>query len=213
MAVLLTVHVAVAPLSILAAMQNMRGLGTVVERAAESLPADGGVREQWVVIVNTPTAFISGYGPVLQALNGRPVPARTLILGSSLYATEVERRDEHTLVLRPEAGYLAPPGTPRPGAEAPVFLPFYLLQMLDHLFRDVEADPFGLGERVELTGLTVEILAVADGRPSAVGFRFDRRLEDPLLRWLRWDDGVYRPFAPPAPGGTVTLAAPRLPLP
>ncbi len=208
-ALLLAVHVVIAPLSIQAAMQNMKGLGVVVERAASSLPADEAVSEQWVVIVNTPTAFVSGFGPVLQALDGRPVPARTLILGSSLHAIDVERRDEHTLVLRPEAGFLAPSGTPRPGVEPATANPLYVLQVLDNLFRDHDVDPLELGERIELNGLTVEILDIADGRPSEVGFRFDRPLEDPVLRWQRWEGGVYVPFKLPGVGASVTLGPPR----
>jgi len=36
-------------------------------------------------------------------------------------------------------------------------------------------------------------------------FHFDRPLEDPTLRWLCWQDGVYVPFTPPAVGATVHL--------
>ena len=206
---LVAVHVVIPPLSIQGAMQNMKGLGLTIERAAASLPVDDQVREQWVVIVNTPTAFVSGFGPVFQAMNGQPVAARTLILGSSMYPIEVERRDEQTLVLRPEGGFLAPPGTPRPGSKAPSFHPLYILQMFDHLFRDQAADPLELGERIELEGVTIEILGLEEGRPSSVSFRFDRSLEAAKLRWLQWQDGVYLPLKLPEIGQTVTLGLPR----
>ena len=47
----------------------------------------------------------------------------------------------------------------------------------------------------------------SDGRPREVVFRFDRPLEDPSLRWLHWDDGLYAPFTLPQPGETVSLPA------
>jgi hypothetical protein len=45
----------------------------------------------------------------------------------------------------------------------------------------------------------------ADGRPAEARFRFDRPLDDPSLRWLRWEDGVYVRFEPPPVGEKVTL--------
>ena len=48
----------------------------------------------------------------------------------------------------------------------------------------------------------------SDGRPREVVFRFDRPLEDPSLRWLHWDDGLYAPFTLPQPGETVSLPVP-----
>jgi len=38
--------------------------------------------------------------------------------------------------------------------------------------------------------------------------RFDRHLEDTSLRWVRWDDGRYSPFVPPAVGDSIRLPAP-----
>ena len=35
---------------------------------------------------------------------------------------------------------------------------------------------------------------------------------DPSLRWVRFDDGIYVPFSPPAIGARVSLAATRSPL-
>lgn len=212
--ILIVVHVVFAPLGILAGMRDMGRLGAVIEQAALSLPADERLREQRVVIVNTPAAFVSNFGPVIRALRREPVPARSLILGSSLYSIAVERRGDRTLAVRPEAGFLPPPGTPRPGDDsAPPVSPNYVFQMLDHLFRDVRADPLELGERIELSDVTIEVTGVEDGRPSEMSFRFARPLEDGSLRWLRWDDGVYVPFELPADGETVVLEPARIQLP
>ena len=61
--------------------------------------------------------------------------------------------------------------------------------------------------------MTVLIEALTtDGRPRDVVFRFARRLEDPSMRWIRWQEGIYVPFTPPQLGETVRLPAARGPL-
>ena len=63
-----------------------------------------------------------------------------------------------------------------------------------------------LGQRVELTGMTVTVTALTeDGRPAEAAFRFSVPLEDTSLRWLNWKDDMFQPFAPPAVGETVVL--------
>ena len=47
----------------------------------------------------------------------------------------------------------------------------------------------------------------ADGRPAEAAFRLGMKLENPLFRWLRWEDGEYVPFVLPAVGETLTLPA------
>ena len=83
--------------------------------------------------------------------------------------------------------------------------------VLDWLFRGPDR-PLEAGQVVELDGMSVEVTEVtAAGEPREVLFRFDRPLEDSSLRWVRWDDGVFVPFLPPPPGGTVNLPVPRGP--
>ena len=38
-------------------------------------------------------------------------------------------------------------------------------------------------------------------------FRFGVPLEDPSLRWVRWEDGAFVPFEPPQLGETSRLEA------
>ena len=95
---------------------------------------------------------------------------------------------ERTLVMKPQGGFFG--------------LPF------DNVFRG-PSHPLKVGDRVKLTGMTVEINALTeDARPDQVSFRFSVPLEDPSLRWLRWEEG-YVPFAPPAVGRSVLLPAAR----
>lgn len=204
---LLVVHLVIAPFGFLAATPAMRNFGGLMDRAARSLPSDNDVAEQQLFILQTPTAFLSVYGPVVGALDGRPAPRHTHVLGSSIYPIEVERSNERTLVLRPQWGFLAPSGLARAGLSEgqPLFEPLYMLTQFDRLFRDV-GERFKEGEQIELAGLTVEVAALTDdGRPAEVIFTFDRPLEDPSYRWVRWKDGVYVAVEPPAVGELLRL--------
>ena len=100
---------------------------------------------------------------------------------------ELSRLDERTLVVRPEWGYLSSP--------------------IDTLARGL-GHPMRLGQRVELTGVTIEVTALTDdGRPAEATCRFEMPLEDPSLRWLRWKDGAFVEFRPPGVGERVRLPA------
>ena len=69
-----------------------------------------------------------------------------------------------------------------------------------------------LGERVELTGMTVEITELSDdGRVMEASFRFAVRLEDSSLRWLIWKDDHFEPFVPPAIGEVLRFPRAKLP--
>ena len=200
------IHLVFSPLALATTAAKVRIFGTIISRAAESLPSDPAVREQTVLIVNTPSAFFSIYGPLMQGLEGHAIPSRTLTLGSGIYPMTISRPAANCVAIRPEGGYLVPPGTPRPGHKTSqtAFHPAYFHQMLDRLYRD--ATPFRIGERIIYGGATVEVTEVTDdGRPIAVRVHFDVDLEDPSLRWLQWKNGAYAPFEPPAVGETVTL--------
>jgi hypothetical protein len=202
------IHLVLAPLGLATTALNVKTFGAFFERAAESLPSDSAVTEQTALIVNTPSVFISAYGPLMQTLDGRPVPNRTLVLGSGIYRTTIGRPGPNSLTIRPDGGYLAPPGSPATRQEETLaaFHPGYFHQMLDTLYRD--DTPFRVGERIDYGGATIEVLEVTlDGRPAEVSFRFDVELEDPSLCWLQWHKGAYIPFAPPAIGETVILPA------
>jgi hypothetical protein len=202
------IHLVFAPLGLATTALNVKTFGTFFEGAAASLPSDPAITERTVLIVNTPSVFISTYGPLMQALDGRPVPRRTLVLGSGIYPTTISRPGPSTLTIRPGGGYLAPPGSPATGPDAKLgtFHPGYFHQMLDTLFRD--RTPFRVGDRIELGEAVVEVIEIYDdGRPVAASFHFQSGLEDPSLRWLQWNEGIYIPFEPPAVGETVVLPA------
>jgi hypothetical protein len=205
---LVVIHLVVAPLGLATTTLNLKTFGAFFERSAGSLPSDPAVTEQTILIVNTPSVFISTYGPLMQALDGHLVPNRTLVLGSSIYPTTISRPGPNTLTIRPDGGFLASPGSPAPGHETTLgaFHPGYFHQMLDTLYRD--DTPFRVGQRIELGDAIVEIVEVTnDRRPAEVSFHFDSELEDPSLRWLQWHQSIYIPFNPPPVGETVVLPA------
>jgi hypothetical protein len=209
---MVVIHVVLAPLGLAMASAKVRMVGGFIEPAARSLPTHPEVTDQTVVIVNVPSAFLSVYSPLIQGLQGRTVPGRTLTLASGIYPMTVIRRAADVLTIRPDGGYLASPGSPRPGDEKnqPAFNPLHFCQMLDYLYRD--STPFEAGELIDYGGIIVEILAVSeDGRAEEVSFAFDVELEHPSLVWLKWEDGVYRPFSLPAVGESTVLPMARVP--
>ena len=206
---LAVVHLVIAPGSLLVSTRNLLTFRSVLDTAAASLPTDEGVRDRQLLIVNAPVIMTSFFLPVIQSLEGRPVPARTLILASGMHPIELHRRDAHTITLRPHAGFFPPVGTPDPDAGTPPrrFDPRYVFQVLDRLFRD-DAHPMRRGQRVELTGLTIEITALTDdGRPAEAAFRFEHPLDDTGYQWLQWGEGQFVPLNLPAPGESTTLPA------
>ena len=200
------IHLVFSPLALATTAHKVGMFGTIISRAAESLPSDPGVREQTALIVNTPSVFFSIYGPLMQGLKGHAIPNRTLTLGSGIYPTTIARPAPNVLAIRPSGGYLVPAGSPQPGQEGtqPAFHPAHFYQMLDHLYRDTT--PFRVGDFIDYGGALVEIAeATEDGRPLEVRVHFDVELEDSSLRWLQWKNGAYAPFELPAVGDTVTL--------
>jgi len=65
------------------------------------------------------------------------------------------------------------------------------------------------GQKVELKDMTIDVLEVEEGLPSAVKFRFSVPLEDASLVWFHWQDNGYVPFTPPAIGETINFEGAR----
>jgi hypothetical protein len=211
-AFLLVIHFVFAPIGLLAAPKNVARFGEVLARAAASLPSDPAVARQWVLVVNVPTNFVAIYGPLLQLMRGNVAPSRMLVMGSGIHSVTVSAPDEYTIVVRQEGGWAAPHGSAPPGRDSshPLFDIRYAFTLFDELFRDER--PMRLGRRIELTGMVIEITELTqDGRAAEATFRFRDPLSDPGHRWLQWDNGVFIPFTPPAPGERITLPPVQVP--
>jgi len=169
-------------------------------------------RQQDVVIVNAPSPFHFIYLPSLRSLQNQPMPAHIRILAPAYFAADVTRLDTHTLVVRPEHGYLIPPGA-RMGTNRHRLPAFHFVYMYQHLDKFFRSDTFAItiGHRADLMGMRAEVTALTDdGRPSEARMRFAVPLEDPSLKWLEWDWKTHRyaPFVPPEVGQTVRIPGP-----
>lgn len=180
-------HGIISPLNLPLRSASPMGPQYVLDRLYLKQPPIGS-QDQDVIILNAPTIFCVMTSPLIWASDNAPMPKHMRVLSSSLFQpVDVYRTDAQTLVVRPTPGFLA--------------------WMDDRLCRG-EDRPMTLGQTVELTGMSVEVAAMTwDGRPAEAVFRFDKRLEDPSLRWLQWKDGGFVPFTPPAIGESVTVKA------
>ena len=185
---LLVLHLGLAPVGLWYGAGNPFGppelMGAFDLRA--ELPDE--VVDQDLIVVNPPSPIHVSYYLITAELDGRTVPRRLRSLATGMTPMTVHREDERTIVIRPRAGFMA--------------------MLLSRLMRS-ERYPMSVGESVELTGMRVEVLEIsADGEPTAARFEFDVPLEDSSLRWLRWREGRFEPFAPPPVGEETTLVPP-----
>jgi hypothetical protein len=179
-------HLIIAPPALAFRAANPMMPKKIIKKLSINKPFDSSIRNQDLVIVNPPLAFVVMTSPVLWESDFQFMPRRLRVLTSSLLRpVKIYRPDFNTLVIQPEYGYYP--------------------WVLDALFRH-EKHPFSVGDRVELTGMTVEILELTgDNRPAKAAFTFSVPLEDPSLRWLQYKDGSFIPFSPPAVGENVVL--------
>jgi hypothetical protein len=208
--VLILVHLVIAPLNLLMAAKTFRLVGQVLDSAMDSFPSDEAIRDQTVVIVLSPSGFLSVHAPLHYALQGLPVPRRATTLCSTFGPATATRVDEHNIDLRPAHGFMAfaDGRTAQPGL-APIDIA-NVFAMLDRVFRDSD-DLLAVGESVRLTGLTITVTEVdAAGRPAEVRYRFDAPLDSPALRWITWAPTGFEPTTPPAVGESKTYEAPRI---
>jgi hypothetical protein len=179
-------HFIIAPPALAFRAANPMVPKKIIKKLSIYKPFDSSIRNQDLVIVNPPLAFVVMASPVLWESDFQFVPRRLRVLTSSLLRpVKIYRPDSNTLVIQPEYGYYP--------------------WVLDALFRH-EKHPFSVGDRVKLAGMTVEILELTgDNRPAEAAFTFSVPLEDPSLRWLQYKDGSFVPFTPPDVGESVVL--------
>ncbi|MBM4363881.1 MAG: hypothetical protein FJ104_14465, partial [Deltaproteobacteria bacterium] len=171
-------HLGIAPLWLPLRARGPSDVRTLLARADRSLPSGAEVRGKTVVLVNPPADAFAGYLPMWRAAEGREGPARLRWLATGASRLTIERTSARRLRVESEGGFL---------------------RLASERMQRSLARPFQVGERVEIPGLTVEVLSLtADGRPLAVSAELDLRLEDPDLRLYEWSDGGYVPFRIPA---------------
>ncbi len=204
---LVGVHLVLAPLVFPASAISMRFVSNALERIYTTLPAGTAVANQTLVFANTFGSISDLVWVQARIHRGDPLPARTVHLNASWSAAKITRVDANTLSVQPHGGYLRPRRWTPQGEATPLSFQ-YLGQHLDSLTRSPD-HPMELGDKVELTAATIEVVSLTDdGRPAEVTFSFSVPLEDPSLRWLAVTTDGYVPFAVPAIGQTVAVRAP-----
>ena len=184
--VMLIIHLFLSP--VVLALHSAMPIGPDTSQKILGQPpfTDPDIAECDLVIVNPPDTLPCCYIPLILQCQDRPIPKNLRILTSSiLQPVTIHRSDKYSLIVQPKHGFMA--------------------WAFDQLFRRPE-NGFRIGEKVELTGVTVEITELTgDGRPAAAAFTFDVPLEDETLRWLQWKNWHFEPFVPPDVGETVVL--------
>jgi hypothetical protein len=189
---LVAFHVALAPLVL-----AVRATAPLAPRSLENVLSlrmtfDKSIEEQDLIVVNPPVMGFVGMCLFTFEHDELPSPRAIRALAPGNLPMTVKRTDDRTLEVEPEAGYLE--------------------LFVDQLFRD-EQHPLHLGEQVRVSRMTATVLEVnQDGRPQRVAFRFEAPLEDPSVRWLRFQAGKFVPWKPPPLGEQVTLSPEWKPL-
>ncbi len=182
-AALAVINVVLAPPLLVARSRSMVTIGRVLDRADAGIPHDPSIATRTVILANAPSDAFGGYLPLMRASRGQPRPAHIYWLATGTSAVTIERTGERTLRITPEGGFLR--------------------YEVDRMLRTGAG--FRAGERIPLSGLTIEIETARGGHALSALAHFDRPLDDPSLLWLRWGERSYVPFTPPALGGSATL--------
>lgn len=185
--VFIAIHLIFAPIGLALRAGAPAGSPAFVRRATAADALDASVEGRDLIVVNSPLVFFTHFIPAACEAHHRSMPRRLRVLAPAIPSVTIHRPDDRTLVIRPADGFLS--------------------YIFDRLFRDGGA-PMHLHDRVELTGLTIEMTEITpDARPAEATFRFDVPLEDPGLAWLQWKDDRFQPFTPPPVGVTIELHA------
>ena len=177
--VLMVLHLVVSPIRL--AQSATRASDAWLERASDSIPTDPVVRHQLVVIVNVANPLTVPYSFFIKTVKGQPIPAHTRVLSSGDGPVSVYREDARTIRIRWQGRQ-------------------------DHMFFRAKEQPMAPRERIRLTGTEIAVTALTeDGWPTEATFCFDQNLDDPELRWLRWESGSFVGFRPPAVGETIVV--------
>jgi hypothetical protein len=182
------VHLVFAPLLLLVRCTWPLGPPSLHRQLELDMPVGPEDADRDFVLLTAPSLLHVAEFMVRRSGEGEPVPRSVRLVSPTLAAVRVERVDERTIAVRP-----APP---------------YLALVMDQLFRP-PSSPFGVGDEVRLSGMRAVIAELdAKGRPSEVRFQFDVSLEDPSLKWFRWESGSFVQCAPPTPESPLELDTP-----
>lgn len=162
-----------------------------------------GIENENVIVINYPCPLVSAYVPSYKAYFHQPLPRTVRALVPACTSFKVQRTDDKTLVIRSQGPDIFSCDDVGHIHAAYVFSTCNLLLCAPHCKK---------GDRIDLNGLTVEVLeSDAAGLPSCVAFRFNTSLDSPDFRWLWFDWRTFSApaFKMPAIGQSVTLSGPQ----
>jgi len=182
---LIVVHVVIAAPLQLAMSTSISSQEPIYANPPRSLPDDPRLEAQRLVIVNAPNTFYGQYTLIVRRFDSKPAPRSILMLAPGTSSFTLERSSEHALSIEAKDGWLGSP--------------------FDNVYRD-SIERFPNNYQVRLSDVEIRVVALTeDGRPKRAHFTFERELEDDSLRWVRYEDGRYVPFEPPAVGKTAVI--------
>lgn len=186
---LLLIHIALASVLLPLRISFLAStFGSIVPRAAATLPPSELFPDHTLVMLNAPDPLVAVYSVSYRFLQtqklGDAIRLLSVVQRGSLLVT---RTDEKTLVLEPSEGFLHDP--------------------LSSVFRSPSL-PMSVGQQVTLSNMTATVLSVSpQGIPTRVAFRFERVLEDSSYLWVIWKDRGFVPFPLPRIGQIQLLPA------
>jgi len=182
------IHLVLAPVSLVVSATGIVRIDQKVEQVSRGLPSGPEFKNKKYVIINNPvpTLFVLCVF-AHRAVRGEYTPLIGLADGESPLI--IKRIDPYTIDIRAEKGSIT-------GYDIPFVKKNNRFSMSG-------------GQKVELKDMTIDVLEVEEGLPSAVKFRFSVPLEDASLVWFHWQDNGYVPFTPPAIGETINFEGAR----
>ena len=179
-------HLVVAPITLLVYTSGLNVAHYLIRHYSSAMPYDDDISQKTVILVNPPFELMGGYISQVRSAHGESVPAKIWPMASGELPLAVSRVDERSLEIESEMG---------------------LLDTDFGKFLRGPSHPMQLGQRIELSGMSVEVLELLDNwQPSRVHVRFTRHLDDPSLLFLRWDGRAFRPYSVPAVGDSERFA-------
>lgn len=146
---------------------------------------DRRVARQDLVLLNSFEPMTLIYPPWVRHHAGRPLPRRWRALTTTPAGERLLRTSANTIELTAVNGVLLDLAT-------------------TDLLRSADA-PLHKGDHFEVTGLTVDVLEMAQWGPTKVRFRFDKNLDDPSLVFLQMSSNGLRRFRVPGIGRTAKV--------
>lgn len=182
---LVVVHLILAAAALPLRAASQRTISAHIDAARDTLPEAATQPGHLLVTLHAIDMFQASYITAWRLADGLSAPERTILAGIGLRPVTVTRRDDQTLLLQQEGGYMS--------------------QRFDWLARH-PSHRFTLGETHKLPGatLTVETLT-ADARPDRLALRLDLPIDDPRHHFVWAGLKGFVAVAPPTAGHPLRI--------